>query len=286
MSKTISASTDNGDTWTEYTSTIGGGTMITTLNNGEKLLIKGTNAQYANSASQYNNFLVNGNFIIYGNIMSLIYGDNFAGQTAFTEASPFMRLFYGSYNLASAENLILPATTLTSGCYRQMFYGCTSLTTAPELPATTLVDSCYYHMFYGCTSLTTAPELPATTLEIGCYNSMFRDCTSLTVAPELPATTLVLNCYNSMFWGCTSLTKAPELPATTLVGSCYRNMFYGCTNLNYIKCLATDISANNCTTSWVGGVASTGTFVKAASMSSWITGSNNGIPYRWTVVDA
>ena len=58
MSKTISASTDNGDTWTEYTSTIGGGTMITTLNNGEKLLIKGTNAQYANSTSQYNNFLV------------------------------------------------------------------------------------------------------------------------------------------------------------------------------------------------------------------------------------
>lgn len=34
-----------------------------------------------------------------------------------------------------------------------MFYGCTSLTTAPELPATTLVSSCYASMFRGCTSL-------------------------------------------------------------------------------------------------------------------------------------
>ena len=34
-----------------------------------------------------------------------------------------------------------------------MFYGCTSLTTAPELPATSLADNCYYHMFYGCSSL-------------------------------------------------------------------------------------------------------------------------------------
>jgi hypothetical protein len=34
-------------------------------------------------------------------------------------------------------------------------------------------------MFYGCTSLTTAPVLPATTLASSCYNGMFRGCTSL-----------------------------------------------------------------------------------------------------------
>jgi len=50
-----------------------------------------------------------------------------------------------------------------------MFYGCTSLTTPPELPATTLDSYCYWSMFYGCTSLTTAPELPATTLTTYCY---------------------------------------------------------------------------------------------------------------------
>lgn len=35
-----------------------------------------------------------------------------------------------------------------------MFYGCTSLTTAPlKLPSTTLKHSCYEAMFQGCTNL-------------------------------------------------------------------------------------------------------------------------------------
>ena len=87
-----------------------------------------------------------------------------------------------------------------------------------------------------------------------------------------------------MFSGCTSLTTAPELPATTLATECYRNMFYGCTSLTSIKCLATNISASNCTTNWVYGVSASGTFTKAASMSSWTTGTS-GIPSGWDVVD-
>lgn len=91
-------------------------------------------------------------------------------------------------------------------------------------------------------------------------------------------------CYQSMFEGCTNLTKAPDLPATTLTGWCYTGMFSDCTNLNSIKCLATAISATNCTTDWLEGTAATGTFTKAASMTSWPTGTS-GIPDGWTVVD-
>ena len=65
---------------------------------------------------------------------------------------------------------------------------------------------------------------------------------------------------------------------------CYYGMFRNCTKINYIKCLATDISAPSCTTSWVSGVAPTGTFVKAASMNDWTTGTS-GIPEGWTVVN-
>ena len=121
--------------------------------------------------------------------------------------------------------------TMAINCYRSMFYGCTSLTTAPALPATTLTNYCYNSMFRDCTSLTTAPALPATTLAEGCYQYMFSDCTSLTTAPDLPATTLAGYCYKFMFYGCTSLTSAPELPATTLAGDCYQYMFRGCTAL-------------------------------------------------------
>ena len=179
----------------------------------------------------------------------------------------------------------LPATTLAENCYYYMFSNCTSLTTAPALPATTLAEGCYSSMFVGCTSLKTAPELPATDLKFMCYGSMFAGCTSLTNAPALPATTLKTMCYKTMFNGCTSLTNAPALPATKLEFMCYSGMFQGCTNLNYIKCLATDISATSCTSSWVSRVASTGTFVKAASMTSWPTGTS-GIPSGWTIIDA
>ena len=79
--------------------------------------------------------------------------------------------------------------TMANYCYAYMFYGCTSLTTAPALPAMTMADYCYYSMFRGCTSLTTAPELPATTLATSCYYYMFGGCTSLTTAPDV-------TCYN------------------------------------------------------------------------------------------
>ena len=121
--------------------------------------------------------------------------------------------------------------TMASYCYYYMFYGCTSLTAAPELPATTLAVNCYNGMFQGCTALTTAPALPATTLNRGCYLEMFYGCTSLTTAPALPATTLAVNCYRSMFYGCTALTTAPALPATTLAEFCYMSMFDGCAKI-------------------------------------------------------
>ena len=241
-----------------------------------------------------------------GNIMSLLSANDYSGATTLESAYTFYGLFSGCTALTSAEKLILPATKLTNYCYRYMFDGCTSLTTAPELPATTLADYCYTQMFADCASLTTAPKLPATTLATNCYYGMFQRCSSLTTAPalpatilaercygsmfygcttlttppELPATTLTKNCYNNMFAGCTSLTTAPELPATTLADSCYWYMFYGCTNLNYIKCLATDISASNCTKDWVLNVASAGTFEGVPS-TEWASG-NNGVPEGWT----
>ncbi len=60
-------------------------------------------------------------------------------------------------------------------------------------------------------------------------------------------------------------------------------MFKGCTKLNSVTCLATDISAEDCTTDWLDGVAATGTFTKAAAMADWTVDSPSGIPVGWTV---
>ena len=227
-----------------------------------------------------------GDIDAYGNVMSMLFGDNFANQTDLTGKDyAFYALFKGNTRLINAENLILPATSLADHCYYSMFSGCTSLTTAPELPATTLSTYCYSSMFYGCTSLTTAPSLPATILAFGCYFSMFSGCTSLTTAPELPATTLKGNCYMSMFSGCTSLTTAPSLPATTLKSGCYESMFYGCTLLNNVTCLAYwSTQPWSSTRHWLNNVAASGTFTKNATMSNWTTGGD-GIPQDWIVQD-
>ncbi len=118
---------------------------------------------------------------------------------------------YGDLRYLLCDNLGDNTITfnIASSCFSYMFYGCTSLTTAPSLPATTLANNCYYYMFYGCTGLTTAPSLPATTLASSCYSYMFYGCTGLTTAPSLPATTLAVYCYYGMFCGCTALKVSP-----------------------------------------------------------------------------
>lgn len=127
--------------------------------------------------------------------------------------------------------------------------------------------------------------LPATTLANNCYEQMFYGCTGLTTAPDLPATELKSECYRSMFEGCTNLTTAPDLPAPTLVYGCYDHMFSGCTNLNYVKCLATNVSAQFCLYKWLKDVSATGTFVKASGASWSVADSDgsNGYPSGWTV---
>ena len=234
-------SKNEGSTWNSATRA----TSIS-VNNGDRVMFKG-NLTPTTTQSSYNGigtFSSSVNIEAEGNIMSLLYGDNFIGQTSLNGYDyAFYQLFNDCSGLTSIENLKLPATTLARACYEWMFDDCTSLTTIPSglLPATTLAEACYAYMFEGCTSLATIPStlLPATTLASSCYLGMFIDCTSLTTVPSglLPSTTLASSCYKAMFKGCTSLTSIPSglLPATTLtVYNCYQEMFSGCISLTSV----------------------------------------------------
>ena len=248
------------------------------LNQGEKVYFKGLGKQcdtVINNYWYYINIRGKADHVVYGNIMSLLYGDDFASQIAFPEGSTyaFGYLFNGDRHLVSIENLMLPATSLAFGCYfglftwcssiasatpelpateleercyMFMYYNCEALPEAPVLPAITLAPWCYYRMFNECFALTTAPELPATTLADECYTLMFNGCTSLETAPELPATNLDYRCYAYMFQGCSSLTTAPELPATTLAPNCYQSMFRECTSLTTPPALPATTLADHC----------------------------------------
>ena len=176
-----------------------------------------------------------------GDIRTLIDWENYA--TVETEDAKFSKLFYGCSVLTSAPDL--PSKNLSSKCYYSMFYGCTGLTTAPALPATVLANGCYAQMFYGCTSLKSAPALPATELAENCYQSMFYGCKSLQNASDLPAEKVPDNAYNEMFYGCTTLEAMPVISAKTVGAYGMQEMFYGCSNLSTVTDLCIETFKNN-----------------------------------------
>lgn len=93
---------------------------------------------------------------VYGNVMSLIDPDNFKTVISLENTQfAFAMLFYENKHIKNhtSKALVLPATTLASGCYYGMFNECSGLTEAPELPAKTLVEGCYGFMFTGCSNL-------------------------------------------------------------------------------------------------------------------------------------
>ena len=103
----------------------------------------------------------------------------------------------------------------------------------------------------------------------------------------LPATTLTEGCYQDMFNGCKGIEKAPELPAPKLEKNCYQEMFYDCAKLNHVKCLATDIKAENSTKDWLGKAGTEATETKVLeSVVDMTKNSDDGVPTSWTAQKA
>ena len=154
-------SLDDGKTWTEFSNS-----NKPILNNGDTIICKGTCIPA--TGSSYNNgigyFSTTKKYNVSGNVMSLLYGDNFEGKYEFgnNHSYAFSKLF-SSAKIYSAAKLLLPATKLKPYCYDSMFYQST-LVKAPVLPATSLEEYCYKSMFGWCDNLEIAPTLPATKL--------------------------------------------------------------------------------------------------------------------------
>ena len=239
---TLEYSTDTS-TWTTWDGTT---TLSSAISGSDNVLyLRGTGNTAITGEDDIGWALTGSDISCIGNIENLLdYAIVESGAHPTMASGCYRSMFYGCSSLTQAP--ALPATTLATYCYYSMFRGCSSLTQAPALPATTLADYCYMAMFNGCTSLTQAPALPATTLANHCYYSMFNGCTSLTQAPSLPASTLADRCYEYMFYGCTGLTQAPALPATTLTSHCYASMFDDCTSLTQAPALPATTLADYC----------------------------------------
>ena len=93
------------------------------------------------------------------------------------------------------------------------------------------------------------------------------------------------NTFAYLFSGQTHLKNSAEeglyLPATTLTDGCYKGLFKGCTGLSRVVVNATDISASNCLTEWVSGIAGAGFGLVTPNPKQWKMGDN--LPWGATV---
>ena len=83
----------------------------------------------------------------------------------------------------------------------------------------------FSNMFSGCSSLTTIPQLD--TSNGTNFGNMFNGCSSLTTIPQLD--TSKGEYFSYMFIGCSSLTTVPQLDTSN--GTNFGNMFNGCSRL-------------------------------------------------------
>ena len=253
----------DGFEWTNYKTTDG---AISLPEAGSFVYFRSKRTSYQNTGSKPL-ITVTGNkpCYVYGDLMFLTCDSKFKPKTGMAEFA-FQGLFKGCTWLRIDDRplkhkpLTLSATTLSRGCYAEMFSGCTGLESlggiqlppvttalAPRcfdsmfLEGTALAPRCYDSMFYGCTGITAIPEgfLPYTQLAFACYRKMFEGCSKLSSVPSnlLPATNLKTACYIRMFWKCSSLEIAPNLLATVPASACYFQMFRYCSKIKYVKCL-------------------------------------------------
>ena len=262
---TLSYSLDDGETWT--TTTISGTVTFGTINTGQKIIFKGTNARFAIAYDNYNFFDATKQFKVYGNIMSLFNGDDFKENSEFDSSTTHhcAGLLRSTY-LVDASNLILPSLTIYSSSYNGMFRGDTALQYGPQMLATTPISTGTEHcssMFEGCINLEEAIDINFTTLAKQCCFRMFlMHRTSKITTPKM--------------------TKSPILRCATGVSGCYDEMFKGNGNLVEVTCLLANDSA--ATNNWLVNVSSAGTFYKSSLKTNWPTNAS-GVPSGWTIVD-
>lgn len=236
------------ETWTKKSSSYDRpGALLATLNAGQKLFIRGNNSTYGceddeddpNGSSIY----CDKDFYAYGNMMSLIDGDNaIKGIYTNTPGDYTFSYFFKGSNVCShpTKNLVLPLKTLPDYAYYDMFYYCKKLKRAPSILATTQGSSSMSGMFLGCTSLEIAPRK----LYINPVGSAYG-----------------LSPISGMFNNCTSLKKSPIIFIDDISGA----TFVGCTNLKEIINLG--ISINQFSS-------------KDWSQNRWYCPSETGIIYK------
>lgn len=182
----------NKNSWTQWEYNGTGLLKTLNLNTGDKLRIKSVLSDPIESGDGYKfSSSDDTEYNVSGNIMSLVYGDDFVGNDNFndtmtsSEFKPFEYMFQNNTNIRSAINLCLPSFILSSYMYASMFES-SSLETAPTIIPAKICEGCYHHMFYDCKQLTGNIVIPEpigvdSNTPYDAYSGMFEDSPNINV---------------------------------------------------------------------------------------------------------
>lgn len=198
-----------------------------TVNVGDIIRFKGVN----NAIDMQPLFSVDhGRHYVYGNIMSLLYGDDFADKTEFPvdpfNGKPYKNIFkglFGGYMLSGPNKIYIPPiSVLGESCFESMFAGEEYLTTLPinELPSAVLAKNCYSGMFSYCKSLTEAPFLNVSSTDPdnngGECSYMFDTCSALTsISAIISIPTITEGMFANFCIRCSSLSDLSNVIITS-----------------------------------------------------------------------
>ena len=168
-----------------------------------------------------------------GNIMSMIYGDDFL---LYDSKDKFKLTWGGREAISKADNLSIPRIITQASCCEWMFNGA-PITSLPKLPAKTIPTNCYNNMFRSCQNLTdlSSYKLDAKYTDENSLNSMFEDCSNLTLPPQFNTMTFTgTNPINRMFTDCRNLTQIANMDLyydSDSWGGSFEEVYRGCTSL-------------------------------------------------------
>lgn len=251
----------DGVNWTSYDLTT---KPSVNVNPNSNIYLRGTNFKNKQSGSVIN---FTKDYTVGGNFMSLSNYATMGSVTTINNNNLIQRTFSNQTHLVSAADLNFGnVTTIGDNCLQEIFNGCTSMTTPPDLSGLTSVAT------YG-------------------LSNIFNSCYSLTTPPDLSGLTSIgSNGLRNIFFGCISLTTGPDLSNVTSISqNGLESAFYGCSKISTVTTPnISDLTQNNVLNNWLSnaGTEVTGTKVVNVPTGATITtNSYSGIPTGWTRVD-
>lgn len=281
----------NGENWTTYDLT--NLPTVSVPANGS-IYLRGNNQEGFNKDA-YNCHKLNMNVehTVSGNPLSLRNTDPevFANYTSTLEGE-FYSLFDSNTNLSDASGLDMSQiTNIGNYCFFKTFYGCTSLTAAPNFAnASSIGNFAFNQTFCNCTSLTDGSDFSSVLIvNTETFALLYQGCTSLVTPPNFNSvTSIAYKGFFIAFKGCELLTTTPVFNNVTNVGSSgLEGAFQNCSNLSTVT--APNVSTWNTSGfgSWLtnAGISVSGTKTFYAPEGVTIPTADNGIPSGWTRVD-